>query len=124
MRRLIATLLAAAAIGAAAQSQAHDASRHVSSGRTTFNLNPDWRLHVGDVADGQDPALDTGEWDVVTLPNAFNEKEAFARDIRELSTGIIWYRKTFSIPAGTTAENAFLEFEGVRQAAPVAAVAA
>ena len=55
----------------------------------------------------------------VTLPNAFNETQAFARDIKALSTGIIWYRKHITLPADATRGRAFLEFEGVRQAAEI-----
>lgn len=112
--RLIAMLLLTAAVPASAG--AHDASRVVPSPRQTFNLNPGWKTHAGDVPDAQAPTFDDRGWRDATLPHAFNEKEAFARDIKALSTGIIWYRKTVTLPAAATV---LIEFEGARQAAEV-----
>lgn len=120
MRSLAAgTLLAITALTPAGTAFAHDASNVVASDRRTYNLNPEWRTTTGDVAGAEQPGYDDAGWQRVTLPNAFNEKQAFARDIRELSTGITWYRKRISLPAGDAARRAFLEFEGVRQAAEV-----
>ena len=110
---------AATAIALAVPAAAHDASTVVASARASFNLNPEWRMTTGDVAGAAQPAFDDRSWGEVTLPNAFNEKEAFARDIKDLSTGITWYRKRITLPAGAEAGKAFLEFEGVRQAAEV-----
>ena len=112
-------LAATAAIALAAPAGAHDASTVVASTRASFNLNPEWRMTTGDVAGAAQPGFDDRGWGEVTLPNAFNEKEAFARDIKDLSTGITWYRKRITLPAGADAGKAFLEFEGVRQAAEV-----
>ena len=119
--RILALLGAASAIAIAqaAPVRAHDASTVIASPRATYNLNPGWRTATGDVAGAERPEFDDAKWQTVTLPNAFNEKEAFARDIRELSTGIIWYRKRITLPAGAEQGKAFLEFEGVRQAAEV-----
>ena len=55
-------------------------------------------------------------WKKVTLPYAWNEDEAFKKDINDLSTGIAWYRKHFKIPASAKGQKIFLEFEGIRQA--------
>ncbi len=120
MRVHALTTAAAIAIAApAAPAAAHDASSVVASPRRTFNLNPAWRTIVGDVRGAERPDFDDRGWQTVTLPNAFNEKEAFARDIKDLSTGIIWYRKTITLPKDAGTAKAFLEFEGVRQAAEV-----
>ena len=55
-------------------------------------------------------------WNRITLPYAWNEDDAFKKDIAELSTGIAWYRKHFNIPAAAQGQKIFLEFEGIRQA--------
>ncbi|WP_240500141.1 glycoside hydrolase family 2 protein [Sphingomonas montana] len=116
-----AHLLAATAVLllATQPAQAHDASRVVASARQTYNLNPGWQMTTGEQPGAEQPAFDDRGWTAVTLPNAFNEGEAFARDIKNLSTGIIWYRKRFTAPSAAAAGKAFLEFEGVRQAAEV-----
>ncbi len=97
----------------------HDASSVVRSSRATYNLNAEWRTITGDPAGAQASAFDDRGWNPATLPHAFNEREAFARDIKDLSTGINWYRKRITLPDGAEAGKAFLEFEGVRQAAEV-----
>lgn len=119
--RILALLGAASvtALAGAPLALAHDASTVVASPRATYNLNPGWRMTTGDIKGAQQPGFDDAKWQTVTLPNAFNEKQAFARDIRELSTGITWYRKRVTLPAGAERGKAFLEFEGVRQAAEV-----
>jgi hypothetical protein len=115
---LVAIAFAIAFLGST-RVTAHDASREVRSERQTFNLNPGWRTVTGDHPEAEQPAYDDSGWTPVTLPNAFNEKEAFSRPIHNLSTGIAWYRKRFTLPNGAEGKKVFLEFEGVRQAAEV-----
>ena len=112
-------LLALAPLLPALPAAAHDASTVTASPRQTYNLNPGWLMTTGDQAGAQQPGFDDKGWQSVTLPNAFNETQAFARDIKALSTGIIWYRKHISLPADAARGKAFLEFEGVRQAAEI-----
>ncbi len=84
--------------------------------RETFNFNPGWRLFVGDPAGAEAPGFDDAAWKPVTLPRAWNEDDAFKKDIKDLSTGIAWYRKSFKLPVNAAGRKVFLEFEGVRQA--------
>ncbi|WP_334184713.1 glycoside hydrolase family 2 protein [Novosphingobium sp.] len=114
-----AVALAACSVATALPVSAHDASNAVPTARKTFSLNRDWRQQLGDVPDAATVRFDDSAWKPVTLPNAFNETEAFAHDIKDLSTGIIWYRKRFTLPVADIGRRAFLEFEGVRQAAEV-----
>ncbi|MEJ5259566.1 MAG: sugar-binding domain-containing protein [Anaerohalosphaeraceae bacterium] len=86
------------------------------AGRKVYNFNPGWKVFVGDSADAQRPDFDDSHWKQVTLPYAWNQEEAFRKDIRDLSTGIAWYRKHFVLPEGTAGQKVFLEFQGVRQA--------
>ncbi len=87
--------------------------------REVYNFNPGWRLQVGDPPDAAAPGFDDSGWTPVTLPRAWNEDDAFAKDIADHRTGIAWYRKHFTLPAGTQGHKVFLEFEGARQAAEV-----
>jgi hypothetical protein len=88
----------------------------VFSQRTQYNFNSEWKVFVGDAAEATAPGFDDGSWKKVTLPYAWNEDEAFKNDIVDLSTGIAWYRKTFTLPASAKGQKIFLEFEGIRQA--------
>ena len=89
--------------------------------RTKLNFNGGWLLKVGDFKGAKaDDYLgvetanynDKG-WKQVTLPRAFNEKEAFKVSIENLSDTIVWYRKHFNI-SEVGDRKYFIEFEGVR----------
>ena len=85
--------------------------------RATYNFNPGWKLTVGDPAGAETPGFDDSAWKPVTLPHAWNEGDAFKQDIKDHTTGIAWYRKSFQLPAGSKGQKVFLEFEGVRHGA-------
>lgn len=86
------------------------------SRRVKYNFNSDWKLFVGDTAGAADTKFDDADWKNVTLPRAWNEDDAFRRDIKDLSTGVVWYRKHFKLPESDKDKKIFIEFEGVRQA--------
>jgi len=87
--------------------------------RALYDFNPGWKLLVGDPSDAAQPGFDDGAWKAVTLPRAWNEDDAFAKDITDHSTGVAWYRKQFRLPNLQPGQKVFLEFEGARQAAEV-----
>ena len=84
--------------------------------RRKFNFNVDWKIWVGDLPNAADPNFDDSKWRTVTLPYAWNEDDAFRKDIKDLPTGIAWYRKHFKLPERFRGKKIFLEFEGIRQA--------
>ncbi|MBQ9637579.1 MAG: DUF4982 domain-containing protein [Prevotella sp.] len=92
------------------------ADGHVERVRQLFNEG--WLLQVGDIADASRNDCDDLHWKPVTLPLAFNGKEAFARDIVDLTDTISWYRKHFRIDQ-LDGRKFFIEFEGARQGADV-----
>ena len=87
-----------------------------ASPRAKYNFNPGWKLLVGDPAGAESPGFDDSAWKGVTLPRAWNEDDAFRKDIKDLSTGVVWYRKRFRLPAGSAGTKVFIEFEGIKQA--------
>ncbi|MGE5520863.1 MAG: glycoside hydrolase family 2 protein [Candidatus Dadabacteria bacterium] len=87
-----------------------------ASVRMKYNFNPGWKVFVGDLSGAENSSYDDAVWKQVTLPYAWNEDDAFKKDIAELSTGIAWYRKHFKLPASAKGKKVFLEFEGIRQA--------
>lgn len=86
------------------------------SKRVKYNFNSGWKVYIGEVKGADEVAFSDAAWKKVTLPYAWNEDEAFKKDIADLSTGIAWYRKHFQIPASAKEQKVFLEFEGIRQA--------
>ena len=94
--------------------------------RTKLNFNGGWLLKVGDykgATNGDYQGVESANyndkgWKQVTLPRAFNEKEAFKVSIENLSDTIVWYRKHFNIQE-VTGRKFFIEFEGVRFGADI-----
>ncbi len=86
----------------------------VNSPRAKYNFNSGWKVFVGDPAEAANPQFDDSSWKTVTTPYAWNENDAFRKDIKDLSTGIAWYRKHFKLPANSAGRKVFLEFEGIR----------
>jgi hypothetical protein len=78
--------------------------------RAQHDFNPGWKLMVGDPAGASQAGFDDSAWKAVTLPRAWNEDDAFAKDIVDHSTGIAWYRKRFSIKDLKPGQKVFLEF--------------
>jgi hypothetical protein len=76
-----------------------------ASRRAKYNFNSGWKLFVGDPAGAERPDLDDSAWKDVTLPHARNEDDAFRKDIKDLSTGVAWYRKRFKLPPGSDGRN-------------------
>src|SRR5689334_18613279 len=89
---------------------------HVFAQRVKYNFNSGWKVYVGDTASAFQTDFDDHGWRQVTLPWAWNEDEAFRKDIKDLSDSVAWYRKRFKLPASAKGQKIFLEFEGVRQA--------
>ncbi|HEX8138146.1 MAG TPA: DUF4982 domain-containing protein [Pyrinomonadaceae bacterium] len=85
------------------------------NGRVKYNFNSGWKLLVGDAAGAEAQGFDDAAWKVVTTPHAWNEDDAFLKDIKDLSTGVAWYRKHFKLPPESAGKKVFLEFEGIRQ---------
>src|SRR5689334_7676044 len=87
--------------------------------RATYDFNAGWRLFVGDPDGAAGIDFDDSSWRPVTLPHAWNEDAAFHVGIRDLPTGVAWYRKRFTLPESDGGKNVYLEFQGVRHAAEV-----
>ncbi|MBN1129183.1 MAG: hypothetical protein JXA71_09360, partial [Chitinispirillaceae bacterium] len=87
-----------------------------ASSRAKLNLNIGWKLYVGNPANAQTTSFNDASWENVSLPHAWNEDDAFARSV---TTGIAWYRKHFTLPAGSAGKKVFVEFEEIRQAGEV-----
>lgn len=90
-------------------------SIHAKASTKKYNFNHGWKLNIGDIENAEAADFSDSKWKNITLPYAWNQDEAFKKDIVELSTGIVWYRKTFQIPKGAEDAKVFIEFEGVRQ---------
>jgi beta-galactosidase len=82
--------------------------------RAKYNFNPGWRVQVGDLSGAEAEGFDDSSWKVVSTPYAWNEDDAFRKDIGTSQFGVAWYRKHFSLPASAADRKIFIEFEGIR----------
>lgn len=82
--------------------------------RKTFNFNSGWTIDYSTVESMKQLGKRT-----VTLPHAWNEDDAYRMPIARMTTGVVWYRKTFRLPKSMKGEHVFIEFEGARQTAQV-----
>jgi beta-galactosidase len=111
-RSLLHTLLACASISFFSGSVL--AYEPPQNPRTKFNFNAGWRVYVGDVADAEAVFFNDAGWKPITTPHAWNEDDAFRKNIYELPTGIAWYHNRFKLPRGSTSKKIFLQFEDSR----------
>lgn len=85
--------------------------------RERFDGN--WRFYLGDLPNGQDPALDHGGWRSLNLPHDWSIEGEFREDHPSgwgggyLPGGIAWYRKTFSLAQGERGRSVSILFDGV-----------
>lgn len=85
----------------------------------TLSFDQDWRFHLGDLPDANDPEFDDSQWRTLNLPHdwsiegAFDEKNPAGTGGGALPGGTGWYRKTFNVPAGAKGKLLFIEFDGV-----------
>lgn len=84
--------------------------------RQKLNFNANWLLKIGDVQEAKSTSYDDSAWQHITLPRAWNEKEAFKVPCPQLSDTVVWYRKHFT---WNGEGKAFIEFEGVKWGAEV-----
>ncbi len=102
MKRLLITLIALFTLATA------------GAQRQRYNFNSGWSITFAD------PGTNASEEArLVTLPHAWNEDYAFMVEIRQHPDAVVWYQKTFTLPASDAGKHVMVEFEGARQAAEV-----
>jgi beta-galactosidase len=87
--------------------------------RTTTQFDQDWRYWAGDAAGVEQSVFDDGSWAPIDLPHdwsiaqAFDERAPAGGAGGFLPTGVVWYRKSFTLPASATPRRYYIEFDGV-----------
>jgi hypothetical protein len=114
--RMAVALLAAAAVltGLVACDSAGTRADGSPSAAALHLTQADWQVQT-DAGFTSPPLTLDGQilldrWQPVTLPHAWNEDEAFKKDIKDLSTGIAWYRKTLDVRP-TPGRRIFVELD-------------
>ncbi len=87
--------------------------------RTVIDFNSDWKFFLGDDSAAIQPGYNDAAWRTLQLPHDWSIEGAFSKTAAAtnqggaLPGGTGWYRKTFTLPAGTNNKNITVEFDGV-----------
>lgn len=92
-----------------------------SSFAKTGSFNEQWRFAKGDIAGAEQLLTEDSSWEIVNLPHDWAIAGPFDRDAAAtgsgawLPTGVVWYRKHFTLPAADKGKRVFIEFDGVME---------
>ncbi len=79
----------------------------------------DWRFHLGDVLNAQEPAYNDSAWRMLDLPHDWSIEGEFSEDHPATASGgalpggIGWYRKSFTLPLSYKDKLTFIDFDGI-----------
>lgn len=84
------------------------------------SFNKDWKFWLGEMASNiSSPDFDDTRWRALDLPHdwsielPFDEHSPTGTGGGALRGGLGWYRKTFTLPAGSKGKKVFIDFDGV-----------
>lgn len=89
--------------------------------RIIENFCKNWKFHLGDINNAQEPSFDDADWRILDLPHdwsiegEFSEKHPATPGGGALPGGIGWYRKVFTISEADTNKPVFIDFDGIYQ---------
>lgn len=89
------------------------------------DFNADWTFAKGDIAGAESRAGADADWVKVNLPHDWSIAGPFDRGAPAtgsggwLPTGVVWYRKDFTLPAADRGKRVFIELDGVMERAGV-----
>ena len=126
--QVVFTLVALFVLGGALAGWAAEAA--ADGDRRTLSFDQAGRFHLGEVAEGEKPALADADWrpldvphdfgiegpagaDPATMEGPFDRKSPGGTGAGALNGGIAWYRKTFTLPEDAQGKRVSVEFDGV-----------
>ena len=86
---------------------------------STVSFDQGWKFHLGDVTGAQATTFDDSAWTSLDVPHdwsislAFNQGSKAGGGGGYLDGGTGWYRKTFTLPAASSGQKVFVQFDGV-----------
>ncbi|MDI7776402.1 glycoside hydrolase family 2 TIM barrel-domain containing protein [Asticcacaulis sp. EMRT-3] len=86
-----------------------------------INFDNGWLFHKGDTGAGIPATSDDSGWTQVNLPDDWSIRGPFAEDAPAtgsggwLPTGVVWYRKHFTLPAADAGKDIAIRFDGVME---------
>ena len=92
-----------------------------AQGGETRNFDAGWRFAKGDRAGAEQAAATDNDWQAVDLPHdwaiagPYDEHAAATGSGAWLPTGVVWYRKHFTLGEMDKGKRVFVEFDGVME---------
>lgn len=86
--------------------------------RVTWNMNPGWFFHLGDVNNGGVADLNTEGWDLISLPHTIRVFPYDLNGFDKYGRSVGWYRKTVEL-SDIADKSVLLQFQGAMQTAEV-----
>ncbi len=86
---------------------------------TTTSFDASWKFHLGDVTGAQATTFDDSAWTSLNVPHDWSISLPFTQNSPAgagggyLNGGVGWYRKTFTLPASSSGQKIFVQFDGV-----------
>ncbi len=86
---------------------------------TTVSFDAAWKFHLGDVTGAQATTFDDSSWTGLDVPHDWSISLPFTQSSPAgsgggyLNGGQGWYRKTFTLPASSSGQKVFIQFDGV-----------
>ncbi|MET0790783.1 MAG: glycoside hydrolase family 2 TIM barrel-domain containing protein [Polyangiaceae bacterium] len=86
---------------------------------STTSFDAEWKFHLSDTTGAQAAAFDDSSWTGLSVPHdwsislPFNQNSLAAAGGGYLDGGIGWYRKAFQLPASSSEQRIFIQFDGV-----------
>lgn len=88
----------------------------------TQNFDQNWKFHLGDTGNAQEPSYDDSAWESITIPHDYSITQEYSKsgeaESGYLPGGTGWYRKVFSVP-GAAGKRIRIDFGGVYMNATV-----
>ncbi len=87
--------------------------------RVTLPFDNDWTFSRGDAPSTEEPMFDDANWRTVEIPHDAAIDSTPMKDAPTgrgggyRASGVVWYRKRFTVPNETAGHRVFIEFDGV-----------
>jgi len=87
--------------------------------RTVVAFDSDWRFLQADATNAEQTQFDDNSWQQLNVPHDWSIAGPFAETNMAggagafLPSGVVWYRKHFTLPQADADRHAFIEFDGV-----------
>lgn len=87
--------------------------------RIVENFNANWKFHLGNITNADDPQFNDSSWRILNLPHDWSIEGEFSDTNPAtigggaLPGGIGWYRKSFFVDEKDKEKSIFIEFDGI-----------